>query len=191
VALALLLLPILAPVIAVLWVLVKLDGGPGFFSHVRVGRDGRRFRCWKLRTMVPDAEAVLKVHLAENPEAAAEWQRDYKLRQDPRITRIGKFLRRTSLDELPQIWNVLMREMSLVGPRPITAAEVSKYGPHFDKCFAVRPGITGLWQTRGRNETTYKARVQYDSLYAQNASLLLDLAIIVMTAASVLRMTGR
>ncbi|MCC5991805.1 MAG: sugar transferase [Rhodobacteraceae bacterium] len=188
---AFVLLPFLIPVIVMLWLAVKLDGGPGFFGHERLGRDGRRFKCWKLRSMVPNAQTVLKQYLAENPEAAAEWETSFKLRNDPRITRVGRFLRRTSLDELPQIWNVLKGEMSFVGPRPIVADEVRKYGDQYSTCFSIRPGITGIWQIRGRNATTYKARVQYDFHYVQNASLRLDLAIILRTAASVLRMTGQ
>lgn len=188
---ALVLLPFLTPVIVMLWLAVKLDGGSGFFGHERLGRDGHRFKCWKLRSMVPNAEAVLKQYLAENPEAAAEWETNFKLRDDPRITRVGRFLRRTSLDELPQIWNVLKGEMSFVGPRPIIADEVKKYGDRYRTCFSIRPGITGIWQIRGRNATTYKARVQYDCHYVENASLRLDLAIMLRTAASVLRMTGQ
>lgn len=190
-ALALLLLPIIAPVIALLWLLVRRDGGPGFFGHTRLGQNGRPFKCWKLRSMVVDAQSALDQHLADNPDAAAEWSRDFKLRNDPRITRIGNFLRRSSLDELPQIFNVLKGEMSFVGPRPVIKDEVAQYGDKWARCFALRPGITGLWQISGRNETSYDARVALDMEYARRCSLRLDMKIIVLTGLSVLRMTGK
>ena len=189
--LAVLLLPILLPVIAVLYVLVRLDGGPGFYGHERVCRDERRFRCWKLRTMVPNSREVLERHLAENPEAAAEWARDFKLTDDPRITRVGAFLRRTSLDELPQLWNVLRGEMSFVGPRPVTADELPKY-QGYEWCYlSVKPGITGIWQVSGRNDVDYETRVRMDVAYRTNRSFLGDVGIIVRTAGAVINSTGR
>lgn len=188
---ALVLLAVFAPVIGVLWLLVRRDGGPGFFGHQRVGRDGRLFQCWKLRSMVPDAGARLAQHLAENPSAAALWARDFKLDSDPRVTRFGDFLRRSSLDELPQLWNVLRGDMSLVGPRPVTAAEYASYGRSQGYYRRLRPGLTGLWQVSGRNDTGYRARVALDVGYYWRASLLLDLRILVATAGVVLRRTGR
>ena len=149
VVLALAMLPILVPVIAFLWLMVRRDGGNGFFGHTRVGRDGKTFKCWKLRSMVVDAEASLVSHLRTNPAAAAEWASDHKLVNDPRITRIGAFLRKSSLDELPQIWNVLKGEMSFVGPRPVVADELTRYGASKWAYLQSRPGITGLWQVSG------------------------------------------
>jgi lipopolysaccharide/colanic/teichoic acid biosynthesis glycosyltransferase len=188
---ALLLLPILLPIIAVLYVLTRLDGGPGFFGHERVCRNGRRFKCWKIRTMVPDAQAVLRRHLAENPEAAAEWARDFKLTDDPRITRLGNFLRRTSLDELPQIWNVLRGDMSFVGPRPVTPDELPKYRG-YEWCYlSLKPGITGLWQVSGRNDVDYDTRVRMDMTYCTERSLPRDVGIMFRTVGAVLGSTGR
>ena len=188
---ALFLAPILLPSIATLWCLARLDGGPGFYGHVRVGRGGRIFKCWKVRSMVPDAEVRLVDHLAADLEAAAEWARDQKLTSDPRITRFGHFIRMMSLDELPQIWNVLKGEMSLVGPRPVTAAELGRYGPNADAYLDLRPGITGLWQVSGRNKTTYEERVALDIHYRRSASLVLDAQILARTALAVVKGTGR
>ncbi len=171
------------PLVALLAVAIKLDSpGPVFFGQVRVGRGGRPFRAWKFRTMVQDAEQVLQRYLRDSPELRDEWARDQKLRNDPRVTRVGRFLRRTSLDELPQVWNVLRGEMSLVGPRPIVQEEVAKYGPAFPLYAQVLPGITGLWQVSGRNETTYEERVELDSYYVRNWSPWLDLYILARTA---------
>lgn len=142
IALSILLLPILLPVLAVLCVLVMRDGGPGLFGHARVGRNGKVFKCWKVRTMVTDAQARLDALLESDPQAREEWDRDRKLRNDPRITRLGAFLRQSSLDELPQIFNVLKGEMSLVGPRPVTAPELDRYGGGKSAYLALRPGVT-------------------------------------------------
>ncbi|SDF18677.1 sugar transferase [Limimaricola pyoseonensis] len=188
--LCLVLLPTILPIIAFLYLLVRLDGGPGFFGHQRIGRDGRRFRCWKIRTMVPDAQERLAALLAADPEARAEWQRDRKLRRDPRVTRLGGFLRASSLDELPQIWNVLRGEMSLIGPRPITAAELMRYGAEKGVYLALRPGITGLWQVSGRNDLSYDQRVRLDAEYQARVSLGTDLRILYRTAGAVLMRTG-
>jgi lipopolysaccharide/colanic/teichoic acid biosynthesis glycosyltransferase len=185
------LLPILIPVIAVLWGLTRLDGGPGFFGHKRVGKDRRQFSCWKIRTMVPDAEAKLKQYLSENPDARAQWQRDFKLDNDPRITRLGNFLRKTSLDELPQIWNVIRGEMSFVGPRPVVQDELLRYGESEKFYLSVRPGITGLWQVSGRNNISYADRVRMDRIYASRYSMLQDTKIIAKTATVVLFPTGK
>lgn len=189
--LALALLPLLLPIIAVLWVLVRLDGGPGFFGHKRIGKNGRVFHCWKIRTMVPDAEERLKKYLASNPEAQAEWARDHKLTNDPRITRLGKFLRETSLDELPQIWNVLAGEMSFVGPRPVVRAEMTKYGTDRTAYLLMKPGITGLWQVSGRNDVTYKERVEMDVHYLSEQSFATDTRLLLLTAKTILDRTGR
>lgn len=188
---AVLLLPLIAPIIAILYGLTRLDGGPGFFGHARVGRNGETFRCWKIRTMVPNAQAVLARHLARNPAAAAEWARDFKLTDDPRVTPLGRFLRRTSLDELPQIWNVLLGEMSFVGPRPVTAEELSKYQTLAWCYLTIRPGITGLWQISGRNDVSYDERVQLDALYRTTRTFLGDVGILLRTMGAVVGQTGR
>ncbi|APX26251.1 hypothetical protein GCM10011326_44630 [Salipiger profundus] len=188
---ALLLMPVLLPVITLLWVLTRLDGGPGFFGHRRIGKNGKVFRCWKIRTMMPNAEERLVSYLAENPAAAEEWARDHKLTNDPRITKIGHFLRATSLDELPQIWNVLTGEMSFVGPRPVVRAEMRKYGHGRTAYLTMKPGITGLWQVSGRNDVSYAERVAMDIEYLQTVSLVTDCTLIAKTAGSVMNRTGR
>jgi lipopolysaccharide/colanic/teichoic acid biosynthesis glycosyltransferase len=191
IALALILLPVLVPVIAALWAVTRTDGGPGFFGHRRIGKNGKVFRCWKIRTMVPNAEERLVAYLANNPAAAEEWARDHKLTDDPRITKLGRFLRETSLDELPQIWNVLMGEMSFVGPRPVVRAEMRKYGHGRTAYLTMKPGITGLWQVSGRNDVSYDERVAMDIEYLQTVSLRTDIQLIAKTAGSVLNRTGR
>jgi undecaprenyl-phosphate galactose phosphotransferase len=187
---ALALLVLLAPLFAYLIWRIWQTGGAPVFSHARVGRYGRPFGCLKFRTMVPDAERVLKRVLEADPAARAEWERDFKLKDDPRITRIGAFLRRTSLDELPQLWNVLKGEMSLVGPRPIIEEELERYGDQVGYYLETRPGITGLWQISGRNDTGYEDRVALDSWYVRNWSLWYDLVILVKTVRVVLRREG-
>ena len=193
VAFSLLALPIVVPVICIiaLGMVVSGDRGPIFFGHKRVGRNKKVFRCWKIRTMVTDAEERLRDHLAADPKAAEEWERDHKLSNDPRITRLGRFLRRTSLDELPQLWNVVRGEMSLVGPRPIVRMEMHKYGPHRGMYASIRPGVTGLWQVSGRNDISYAERVAMDVDYVANVSPHLDLRVLVGTVASVLNLTGK
>lgn len=190
VILSLILLPAFLVMIALLYIPTRLDGGPGFFGHLRIGKDGRSFRCWKLRTMVPDAEARLKQYLDENPEAAREWAESFKLRHDPRVTRLGRILRATSLDELPQIWNVLAGDMSLVGPRPVTVKELENYGDKVAAYKALRPGVTGVWQVSGRNDVSYDARVRMDAEYGATASLWGDIRLILKTAVVMLRKTG-
>ena len=189
--LVLLTLPASIPLIALLSVLVMMGGGKPFFGHVRVGRNGRLFRCWKLRTMVLDAEQVLADHLARDPRMRADWQANFKLDPDPRITRIGAFLRKTSLDELPQLWNVFLGEMSTVGSRPVTLPELEKYGEFLPVYLQHRPGITGLWQVHGRNDVSYPVRVSLDQQYVRDISLLTDLKLIFGTILVVLRKTGR
>ena len=166
------------------------DGGPALFAHRRVGKGGRHFYCLKFRSMAIDAEKRLAELLARDPEARAEWEKDHKLRNDPRVTKLGAFLRKTSLDELPQLFNVLKGEMSLVGPRPIVDGEVQKYARRFRQYCAVKPGITGLWQVSGRNDTTYRTRVALDCLYAARKSLLLDLKVLFCTVPAVLTRRG-
>ena len=166
------------------------DGGPIFFAHRRIGQNGRTFYCFKFRSMAVDAEERLAALLEEDPQAREEWERDHKLRRDPRITRVGAFLRKTSLDELPQLINVLRGDMCLVGPRPIVEAEVAKYGRRFSDYCAVKPGITGLWQVSGRNDTSYRTRVALDCVYARNRTLLLDAYILACTLPAVLARRG-
>ncbi|ONG47876.1 hypothetical protein BKE38_22520 [Pseudoroseomonas deserti] len=181
----------LLPVMLVITLLVLRDGKGAFFSHRRVGRDGRSFGCLKFRSMVPDAEAALAKLLAEDPEAAALWRTSRKLKRDPRITRVGRVLRATSLDELPQLFNVLRGEMSLVGPRPVVQAELTEhYGPHASHYLAVRPGITGLWQISGRSDTSYAERIALDVRYVERFSLWFDLVILAKTVPAVLVRRG-
>lgn len=188
---AILLLPLIAPVIAITWLVARSDGGPGFFGHQRIGRHGVPFKCWKVRSMVHDANARLENLLASDPEARAEWERDQKLTNDPRITRFGNFIRRSSLDELPQIFNVLKGDMSFVGPRPVVEDELKKYGPYKAEYLAMKPGITGLWQVSARNTCSYDDRVQYDAAYYRSVGLAMDCRVIALTANSVLRGTGK
>lgn len=179
------------PLVALVAVLIRLTSpGPTFYAQERVGRWGRRFKAWKFRTMLPDADAVLDRYLERHPELAAEWQAKHKLRYDPRVTWIGRWLRSTSLDELPQLWNVVLGDMSLVGPRPIVDAEIEKYGDQYEDYVQVLPGITGLWQVSGRNNTTYAERVSLDVYYVQNWSLWLDVYILACTAKVVLLCEG-
>ena len=181
----------LAPLLLLVAALVFIvDPGPIFFAHRRLGRDGRTFPCLKFRSMVVDSEQRLKELLASNPDARAEWARDFKLRRDPRITPIGNFLRKTSIDELPQLLNVLRGEMSIVGPRPIVEGEIERYGRYFADYSRVKPGITGLWQVSGRNNVHYRRRVALDVTYARNKSLALDLRILAMTVPAVLLAKG-
>jgi Undecaprenyl-phosphate galactose phosphotransferase WbaP len=161
-----------------------------FFGHTRIGQNGVPFKCWKFTTMVPNAEAVLQDLLANNPAARAEWARDFKLKDDPRITPIGQLLRKTSLDELPQLWNVLMGEMSLVGPRPVVAKELEYYGEKVGFYLAQKPGITGLWQVSGRNDTTYSYRVYLDEWYAHHGSFWHDIVILFETVSILLNRKG-
>lgn len=172
-------LAVLAPVLAVIAALIRLTSkGPVFYGSPRIGREGRTFKAWKFRTMVQDADKLLERCLRENPALREEWERDQKLRHDPRITWIGRILRRTSMDELPQLWNVVCGEMSLIGPRPIIDGYIEKYGPKYAMYKQVRPGISGLWQVSGRNNTTYEERVELDEYYVRNWSVWLDLYIL-------------
>ncbi len=185
------LLPFLLPLWALIALAIKLDSpGPVFYTQKRVGHGGKDILIWKFRTMVFNAEEALEQYLASDPALRAEWDRNFKLKHDPRITRMGRFLRRTSLDELPQLWNVLRREMSLIGPRPIVAEEIPLYGDDFDIYKQVVPGMTGLWQISGRNDTTYQERVNLDVYYVQNWSIWLDIHILIHTFISALQGRG-
>ena len=191
IALAVLLLPILAPAVLAMLLIVSRDGAPGLFGHTRVGQNGHKFTCFKIRTMVPDAEAQLEQHLANDRNARKEWAETQKLTNDPRITPIGRFLRKTSLDELPQIWNVIKGDMSFVGPRPVTADELNRYGLHVDMYLQMKPGVTGVWQVEGRSNGCYEERLKMDRRYSQNLTLATDLMLILKTALVVIRPTGR
>lgn len=180
-----------APVFLMIAALVRLDGGPAFYAHERVGRGGRLFGCLKFRSMVTDADHRLAALLESSPQARAEWETTRKLKTDPRVTAIGRFLRASSLDELPQIINVLLGDMSLVGPRPVQATELAVYyGAAAQHYMAVRPGITGPWQVSGRNDTSYAQRVALDVAYARRPSLLGDLKILLRTPMVVLARRG-
>ncbi|WP_254070282.1 sugar transferase [Acidisphaera sp. L21] len=178
------------PLLFVVSLLVCMDGGPVIFGHRRVGLGGQPFRCLKFRTMVMDSAAVLARTLAEDPDAAAEWAENHKLRNDPRVTRVGRFLRVTSLDELPQLFNVLRGEMSLVGPRPIVQEEVVRYGQDIEYYYRVKPGLTGLWQVSGRSDTSYRERVAFDVAYVKKWSLWQDLWILVKTVQVIVMREG-
>lgn len=188
---------LVSPLLLVVALLVKLDSrGPVFYGQSRPGAGGNRFCCWKFRTMVVDADRLLDEYLQSKPELRNEWERGYKLKDDPRITRIGRFLRETSLDELPQLWNVLKGEMSLVGPRPILLAELPREhgkaypGKVYELYKRVPPGITGLWQVSGRSDTGYEERVAMDAYYVRNWSVWLDLVILARTASAVASRRG-
>jgi exopolysaccharide production protein ExoY len=177
-----------APVMILVAVLIRLTaGGPAIFTHIRIGFKGKPFNCYKFRTMVANADQVLSEYLARNPEAAREWEKNRKLKHDPRITLLGRMLRKSSLDELPQLFNILRGHMSCVGPRPIVADELKRYGPFADDYLQTRPGLTGLWQVAGRNAVGYSRRVRLDSHYARNWSIWADLIILIWTAFAVMR----
>lgn len=191
VLIALVVLTFLAPLMIVVAIAIKIqDGGSIFFGHSRIGYEGRAFRCWKFRSMVVDAEARLAALLAADPDARREWEADQKLRRDPRVTLLGRFLRVSSVDELPQLFNVLTGEMSLVGPRPIVTAEVARYGNRFAQYCSVRPGITGLWQVSGRNDVGYRSRVAMDTVFAKHQSAGLYIALLCATVPAVLFRRG-
>jgi undecaprenyl-phosphate galactose phosphotransferase len=184
------LLIVLSPLFAYLIWRIRRDGGPAFHAHQRIGRHVVPFRCYKFRSMQPNAEAVLQAHLAANPQAQDEWAQHFKLKNDPRVTPLGASLRKSSLDELPQLWNVLKGDMSLVGPRPVVEAELTRYNARVDDYLAVKPGITGLWQTSGRNDIDYERRVFLDAWYIRNWSLWHDAVILLRTVKVVLNRNG-
>lgn len=183
-------LVVFSPILAIVAFFVALDGGAPLYGHKRLGMNGKPFACLKFRSMVTNSSEVLKRHLEKTPAANAEWQRDFKLRDDPRVTRVGKILRKTSLDELPQLINVLKGDMSIVGPRPIIVAETKKYSNDISHYYRVRPGITGLWQASGRNDVSYAERVHMDTWYVHNWSVWHDIAIICKTIPSLLNRNG-
>jgi Undecaprenyl-phosphate galactose phosphotransferase WbaP len=191
VVLVLISLPVLLPILGIVSALVMLNSpGPVFYSHRRIRKGGAFFSMWKFRTMCVNSAEFLEDYLAQHPEARREWNRTHKLRHDPRITSIGSFLRRYSMDELPQLWNVLTGQMSLVGPRPIVAAEVERYGDCFDCYCRVKPGLTGLWQISGRSSLSYEERVALDCEYVGRWSLGEDVRILSKTLSTVVNQEG-
>jgi len=179
-----------APVLAIVAFLIMRDGGSAFFSQIRVGQQGRGFSCFKLRSMASDAEARLQTLLDNDPQAAAEWAESRKLKNDPRITKLGHFIRKTSIDELPQLWNVLKGDMSLVGPRPIVPDELAMYGKDAASYLAVRPGLTGLWQVSGRSDCDYDTRIALDLEWTKTRTVVSYLEIILKTVPAVLAKDG-
>ena len=175
-----------SPLMVATYIAVRLDGGPGVYVHERVGKNGVRFQCYKFRSMVPNAERVLNDILICNEDQRREWEADHKLRNDPRITPIGRFLRAKSLDELPQLFNVLKGDMSLVGPRPITSEEIIRYGRQISYYYKSRPGLTGAWQVSGRSHVSYEERVSLDVDYVRKWSFFTDVQILLKTVRVVL-----
>ena len=188
IVLVLICLPVALPLVGALALVIALRGGQPFYGQQRVGRDGRIFTMWKLRSMVRDADRKLEAHLARDPSLRAEWDAHQKLRRDPRITAFGQFLRRSSLDELPQLWNILKGDMSIVGPRPMMPEQQRLYpGTAY---YGLRPGLTGLWQISDRNASVFAYRAECDTRYDRSLSLLLDLRVMLRTVGVVLRGTG-
>lgn len=181
---------LISPLLAFIAISLAIGKGPIIFGHRRIGKNGEFFTCYKFRTMVPNAEQVLEKLFKAKPELRTEWLLDHKLRDDPRVTRLGAFLRKTSLDELPQLWNVLRGDMSLVGPRPIVKDEIFRYGRAFRHYVAVKPGMTGLWQVKGRNDTSYFRRVALDRMYAMKSCVILDIGILFKTFSVVVARRG-
>jgi undecaprenyl-phosphate galactose phosphotransferase len=179
------------PLILLVALAVRCSNGPNIiFSHTRIGRDGREFQCYKFRSMVHDAQERLQELLTRDPVARQEWDRDHKLKNDPRVTVVGRLIRKTSLDELPQLWNVIRGDMSVVGPRPVIETELERYGDARTHYLAVRPGLTGPWQVSGRNDIGYAERVEMDTHYVQNWNLLRDTVIVLKTATVILAKRG-
>ena len=193
IVLVVLIMPIALPVLLMAWAVTVMGGGNGLYGQQRVGQGGRVFQCWKLRTMRSDADHALAQMMVDCPDIAREWQANQKLHYDPRITPVGRFLRRSSIDELPQLWNVLTGEMSLIGPRPFTPDQKPLYDASQPNCayYRLRPGVSGLWQVLSRNDGVFQDRVSYDEIYARNLSLWFDLKIALKTIAVVLRATGK
>ena len=183
--------PLLIPVFILLMFLTKITSkGPIFYGHRRVGKNGKEFKCWKFRSMCIDADKKLAEILENNPDMREEWEKERKFTNDPRVTKFGKFLRKTSLDELPQLINILIGQMSFVGPRPVTEPELEKYGPYKDYVLSVTPGLSGMWQTSGRSDTEYEERIALDTSYIQNWSIWLDIWILIKTVYVVLKGRG-
>lgn len=178
---SILLLIILSPLFIFLIFKISRDGGNAIYGHTRVGMNGKKFKCYKFRSMVINSQEVLDHILSTDPKAKLEWAKDFKLKNDPRITKLGHFIRKTSIDELPQLWNVLIGDMSFVGPRPVTEKELERYRQYMKYYLAVRPGITGLWQISGRNDITYNERIRLDIRYIISWSLLKDFIILFKT----------
>jgi exopolysaccharide production protein ExoY len=191
IAIAIVIIAFTAPLLIAIALAVKLqDGGPAVYRQNRIGLNGRTFPCFKFRSMLVDADARMAALLEADPLARLEWALTQKLRSDPRVTPLGRFLRKSSLDELPQIFNVLRGEMSVVGPRPIVESEIPRYGRHFRYYCSVRPGITGLWQVSGRSDVSYRRRVLLDVVYARSRSVTLDLKILLKTPMVILLSKG-
>lgn len=184
------LIGISSPLILFIAWMIRRDGGTSIYYQERIGYGGKSFKCYKFRSMVMNSKEVLEELLANDPEARAEWEKDFKLKNDPRITKVGHFLRKTSLDELPQLFNVVKGEMSLVGPRPIVADETVRYGNSLGKYLSTRPGMTGLWQVSGRNDITYSKRISLDCDYIENWKLYKDFHILLKTFSVVLLRKG-
>jgi Undecaprenyl-phosphate galactose phosphotransferase WbaP len=182
---------VISPLLLWIMILIKISSpGPVLYSQKRAGQNGKHFKAYKFRSMVIDADKKLKDLLGSDSSAKEEWENSHKLKKDPRITKIGKFLRKTSLDEIPQFINILKGDMSLIGPRPIVDGEIKKYGEDFQRIFSVKPGLTGLWQVSGRSDTDYSDRVSFDTYYLQSWSVWLDLWIIYKTIGVVLKGKG-
>jgi len=191
ITLILLAAPYILLAVLIISILIMLDSNGGaLYRQTRIGRGGRRFQALKFRTMVPNADQILQRYLNESPELQAEWKATHKLKRDPRITRVGAILRKFSLDEVPQFWNILVGDMSLIGPRPIVDAEIEKYGRCFELYIQARPGLTGLWQVSGRSDTSYQYRVQLDEYYLLNRSIRMDITILIKTVYVVLGRKG-
>ena len=187
----LLCMPFILPIFIILSLLVKITSrGPIFYAHKRVGKNGKEIKCWKFRSMCINSQEMLEKILATDPVRQAEWEKDRKFQDDPRVTKFGKFLRRTSLDELPQLINILLGDMSLVGPRPVTEPELVKYGEYKDYVLSVVPGLTGMWQVSGRSDTGYEERISLDTYYIQNWSIFLDIWILIKTVRVVINGKG-
>ena len=180
---------IFSPVFILVFMWPRSDGGSAFYAQTRIGKNGKAFKCWKFRTMAPDADQRLRT-LLNDPSIRKEWEETYKLKSDPRITTLGAFLRRTSLDEVPQFFNVLKGEMSLVGPRPVVRAETRHYREHLEDYLSIRPGLTGIWQVSGRNDIGYGRRVKMDTFYVRHWSLGMDVLIMAKTILVMLSRKG-
>ncbi|AHG80396.1 sugar transferase [Mannheimia varigena USDA-ARS-USMARC-1388] len=190
ITLSAILLLLLSPILFAIWLIITCSGGKALYSHTRIGREGKPFQCWKFRSMKKNADELLQTYLDENPQAYEEWHKERKLRRDPRVTKFGYLLRKFSLDELPQLYNVVIGEMSLVGPRPITKDELQYYRSSLDYYFMSKPGMTGLWQVSGRNNVSYDTRVYFDAWYVKNWSVWNDIVILCKTVPAVCKRTG-